>query len=136
MAHSLEVRVPLIDHRLVERIFPLSDRVKVGRGKPKQLLRRALASRLPQAHFTAKKRGFVGPTAMWLRNELRDMVIDELSPDRIGQLGFFDTSSITRLVDDHMSRRHNREAALWALLAFAVWHRVFVEQNATSPVMR
>ncbi|HET9440592.1 MAG TPA: asparagine synthase (glutamine-hydrolyzing) [Longimicrobiales bacterium] len=136
MAHSLEVRVPLVDHLLVERIFPLSDRAKVGRGKAKQLLRRALASRLPQAHFSAKKRGFVGPTAMWLRNELRDMVIDELSPARIGQLGFFDTDAVTKLVDDHMTRRHNREAALWALLSFAVWHRVFVEQPATPAAAR
>jgi asparagine synthase (glutamine-hydrolysing) len=136
MAHSLEVRVPLVDHVLVERVFPLSDRTKVGRGKAKQLLRRALASRLPQAHFNAKKRGFVGPTAMWLRNELRDMVIDELSPSRLGQLGFFDTDAVTQLVNDHMTRRHNREAALWALLSFAVWHRVFVEQHATAVVAR
>lgn len=136
MAHSLEVRVPFVDHQLVERVFPLSDRTKVGRGKAKQLLRRALASRLPQAHFSAKKRGFVGPTAMWLRNELRDMVIDELSPARIGRLGFFDTTAVTQLVNDHMTRRHNREAALWALLSFAVWHRVFVEQTATPAAAR
>jgi asparagine synthase (glutamine-hydrolysing) len=134
MAHSLEVRVPLVDHMLVERVFPLSDRVKVGRGRAKQLLRRALAPRLPSAHMTAKKRGFVGPTAMWLRNELRDMVLDELSPGRIGQLGFFDTTVVSQLVDDHMKRRHNREAVLWALLSFSVWHRVFVEQNALSVV--
>jgi asparagine synthase (glutamine-hydrolysing) len=76
----------------------------------------------------------VGPTAMWLRNELRDMVLDELSPGRIGQLGFFDTTVVSQLVDDHMKRRHNREAVLWALLSFSVWHRVFVEQNALSVV--
>jgi asparagine synthase (glutamine-hydrolysing) len=136
MAHSLEVRVPLVDHLLVEKIFPLSDRVKIGRGRAKQLLRRALAPRLPSAHMTAKKRGFVGPTAMWLRNELRDMVLDELSPARIGQLGFFDTAVVSRLVDDHMKRRHNREAVLWALLSFSVWHRGLVEQSTLLPATR
>lgn len=130
MAHSLEVRVPLVDHVLVQKIFPLSDRLKIGRGKAKQLLRRALAPRLPKEHFAAKKRGFVGPTALWLRHELREMVLDELSPDSIGQLGFFDMELVAQLVDDHMSRRHNRESALWALLSFAVWHRAFVSQPA------
>ncbi len=131
MAHSLEVRVPLVDHKLVEKVFPLSDATKVGRGRgrAKQLLRRALQSRLPEAHFKAKKRGFVGPTALWLRNELRDMVLDELSPERMKQLGFFDARVVSQLVDDHMTRRHNRESALWALLSFVVWHRVFVEQR-------
>jgi len=128
MAHSLEVRVPLVDHVLVEKIFPLSDRLKIGRGRAKQLLRRAMKPRLPQMHFAAKKRGFVGPTALWLRNELREMVLDELSSDRMRQLGFFDAKLVSQLVDDHMTRRHNRESALWALLSFAVWHRAFVGQ--------
>lgn len=137
MAHSLEVRVPFVDHVLVEKAFPLPDRQKIGRGRAKQLLRKAIADRLPTAHMTAKKRGFVGPTAMWLRNELRDMVRDELSPARIGRLGFFDTGFISRMVDDHMTGRHNRESVLWALLSFSVWHRVSVEGRshvrATTP---
>ena len=138
MAHSLEVRVPFVDHMLVERVFPLSDRQKIGRGRgrAKQLLRRALAPRLPAAHMTAKKRGFVGPTALWLRNELRDMLHDELSPSRLGKLGFFDTDVVSQLLDDHMTRRHNREAVLWALLSLSIWHRTFVEQKTTLAVAR
>jgi asparagine synthase (glutamine-hydrolysing) len=127
MAHSLEVRVPFVDHVLVEKAFPLADRLKVGRGRPKQLLRRALAPRLPRAHMKARKRGFVGPTATWLRNELRPMLLDELSPARLERLGFFDTKTVAGLVDDHMTRRQNREAVLWALLTFSVWHRAFLE---------
>src|SRR2546421_527462 len=67
MAHSLEVRVPFVDHVLVEQVFGLSDRVKIGRWQSKRLLKRALRSRLPRDHFHAPKRGFVGPTAAWLR---------------------------------------------------------------------
>ena len=129
MAHSLEVRVPFVDHELVERAFPLPDRVKIGRGRAKHLLRRALASRLPEAHFKAPKRGFVGPTAVWLRNELREMVLDELSADRLGRLGYFAPKAVSDLLDDHMSRRHNRESALWALLTFSIWHRVYCEDH-------
>jgi len=79
MAHSLEVRVPFVDHVLVEAVFPLPQRVKIGPWAAKRLLRRALRPRLPPDHLRAPKRGFVGPTAAWLRNELRPMLTDELS---------------------------------------------------------
>src|SRR3989442_1479494 len=60
MAHSLEIRVPLVDHELVERVFPLPDRVKIGLWQNKRLLKRALRQRLPEHHLRAPKRGFVG----------------------------------------------------------------------------
>jgi asparagine synthase (glutamine-hydrolysing) len=132
MAHSLEVRVPFVDHVLVEQAFPLPDRVKIGRGRPKHLLRQALADRLPRAHFQAPKRGFVGPTALWLRHELRDLVLDELSPARLGRLGFFDPATVDGFVRDHMSRRHNRESVLWALLSFSIWHRIYREAGGVA----
>jgi asparagine synthase (glutamine-hydrolysing) len=135
MAHSLEVRVPLVDHLLVEAIFPLPQRVKIGAWwQGKRLLRRALRPRLPAAHFRAPKRGFVGPTATWLRHELRPMVLDELSPARMARLGYFNPTVVQRLLDDHFSRRHNREAILWALLCFSTWHRLFVEASPAGVI--
>jgi asparagine synthase (glutamine-hydrolysing) len=128
MAHSLEVRVPLVDHVLVETIFPLPDRVKVGRFQPKRLLRAALHDRLPAEHFSAPKRGFVGPTAEWLRHELRDMLTDELSDERMDRLGLFDTAGIRRFVKEHLERTRNRETVLWNLLCLSVWHRLYVER--------
>jgi asparagine synthase (glutamine-hydrolysing) len=130
MAHGLEVRVPLVDHVLVEHIFPLSPREKIGWGRPKHLLRRAEANRLPPELFRAPKRGFVGPTATWLRHELRPMLSDELSPERIRRLGYFEPSVVTALLDDHMSRRRDREGILWALLCFSTWHRLVMEPAA------
>src|SRR6266550_2511391 len=111
MAHSLEIRVPLVDHELVERVFPLPDRVKIGLWQNKRLL----------------KRGFVGPTAAWLRHELRGMIEDELAPARLQRLGYFDPTVVRGLLDDHFSRRHNRAGILWALLCFSIWHRGYVE---------
>ena len=127
MAHSLEIRVPLVDHVLIERIFGLPDHVKIGWWRKKQLLKRALRPRLPQGHLTAPKRGFVGPTSAWLRHELRDVLGDELSSERIRRLGYFDPATVTRFFDDHLTRRRNREGILWALLSFSVWHRLYVE---------
>lgn len=128
MAHSLEVRVPFVDHLLVEAVFPLPARVKIGRWwNPKRLLRRALRPRLPAAHFRAPKRGFVGPTAAWLRNELRTTLTDELSPERQRRLGYFAPATVERLLREHLTGRQNREGILWALLCFSVWHRVYLE---------
>jgi asparagine synthase (glutamine-hydrolysing) len=133
MAHSLEIRVPFVDHELVERIFPLPAALKVGRWELKRLLRHALATRLPSGHFRAPKRAFVGPTAAWLRHELRPLLEDELSANRIRRLGYLDPSALGRLLADHFSRRHNREGILWALLCFSTWHRIYLEQPAVAP---
>jgi asparagine synthase (glutamine-hydrolysing) len=135
MAHSLEIRVPMVDHELVERVFPLSSSVKVGRWRwqLKRLLKRALASRLPVEHLRAPKRGFVGPTAAWLRNELRALVTDELSPGRMRRLGYFDPKAVDDLLKAHFTRRHNREGVLWGLLCFSTWHRLFLENAPVLP---
>jgi asparagine synthase (glutamine-hydrolysing) len=130
MAHSLEVRVPFVDHILVEAAFPLPQRVKIGRApvwQNKRLLRRALRPRLPAAHFQAPKRGFVGPTAAWMRNELRSLLTDELSAARQRRLGYFDSRVVETLLREHLTGRQNQERILLALLCFSTWHRLFVE---------
>lgn len=133
MAHSLEVRVPFVDHELVEQIFPLPDSLKVSVRRPKPLLREALKNRLPQEHFQAPKRGFVGPTAAWIRGELRPVIEDELSSARLGRLGFFDPKTIARLMNEHFEGRQNREGILWGLLCFSTWHRLYQEGPAIAP---
>jgi len=134
MAHSLEIRVPFVDHALVEHVFPLGSRVKIGWGERKRLLKQALRSRLPAAHFHAPKRGFVGPTSAWLRAELRERLEDELSEQRLGRLGYFRASAVRQFQDEHFARRQNREGLLWALLCFSTWHRLYVE--TPSPAYR
>ncbi len=130
MAHSLEIRVPFVDHALIGGVFPLPTHAKVSGGAPKRLLRHALEARLPAAHMHAPKRGFVGPTSAWLRNELRPMIEDELSPARLARLGHFDCRLVGTLLKDHFGHRHNREAILWALLCYSTWHRIYVESPA------
>ncbi len=134
MAHSLEIRVPLVDHELVERVFPLPDRVKIGWWRTKALMKRALRHRLLPEQFRAPKRGFVGPTGAWLRHELRGMLLDELSAARLRRLGYFDPSAVGTLLKEHFARRQNHERMLYALLCFSTWHRLFVEAPAAPAV--
>ena len=132
MAHGLEVRVPFVDHVLVERAFALPERLRTKWLRPKWLLRRALRSRLPTAHFSAPKRGFVGPTASWLRHEMREMVTDELSAARVADVGLFDGPVVQRMLQEHFDRRHNHEGVLWSLLTFLAWHRAHAVTPAAA----
>jgi asparagine synthase (glutamine-hydrolysing) len=136
MAHGLEVRVPFVDDALVECVYPLSRRRKIGLWTPKRLLRRAMRDRLPAVHFSAPKRGFVGPTGAWIRSELRDILTDELAPDRTRRLGLFDADVVARLLDDHLLFRRDREGILWSLLTFSTWHRAYVEAPSLHPLAR
>jgi asparagine synthase (glutamine-hydrolysing) len=139
MAHSLEIRVPLVDHELVEQVFPLPDRAKVRWCMKKLLLRRALRQRISRDQLRAPKRGFVGPTASWLRGELRPMLEDELSAARLNRLGYFDSTAVGHLLREHFERRHNHERILWELLCFSTWHRLYVEKpvaKAYQPTAR
>ena len=111
--------MPFVDHVLVESAFPLSQSVKIGpRWQPKRLLRQALAPRLTPAHLRAPKRGFVGPTTAWLRNELSGMLTDELSAARQQRLGYFEPAAIQTALREHLTGRQNRERILWRYCAF------------------
>ena len=106
----------------------MPQRVKIGRWwQNKRLLRRALRPRVPAPHFRAPKRGFVGPTSSWLRHELRDMLTDELSPERQRRLGYFEPSAVAMLLREHLTGQQNQERMLWALLCFSTWHRLYLE---------
>jgi asparagine synthase (glutamine-hydrolysing) len=121
MAHSLEVRVPILDTLVAELALALPVRLKVRGLAKKRLLRRAVASLLPREILEAKKRGFSAPIGTWLRNELRETARDVLSPANVRRQGFFDPAVVTRLLDEHTAMRADNSRKIWALLAFALW---------------
>jgi asparagine synthase (glutamine-hydrolysing) len=131
-AHSLEMRTPLVDHKLVDTVFRFDDATRIGNGTPKRLLREALAPWLPDAHFRAPKRGFVGPTAAWLRGELRPVLEEALAPERVKSVGFLNADLVTSFKHEHFTRRENREGILWAVLCFLTWHERYGRSAATG----
>src|SRR5206468_5996558 len=80
----------------------------------------------------APKRGFVGPTSAWLRHELRGVLEDELSTERLKRLSYFSPVAVSKLLGEHFSRRQNHERILWGLLCFSTWHRLYAE-GPTAP---
>jgi len=129
MANSLEVRVPFLDHRLVEFAVSIPPALKLRRMTKKYILRRTMARHLPTKIVRGKKRGFNVPIPLWLRHELRDLVYDVLSPRRIKQSGFFEPSAVAALVRDHDEKRADYSRNIWGLLIFMLWYDAYVRPS-------
>ena len=121
MQHSLEVRVPLLDHRVVEAAWELPLEVRIAAGRSKVVLRRLLARRLPAALFERPKRGFAQPVGAWLRGPLRPWAEDLLASSALAAHGLVDVATVRRLWGEHCSGRHDHHAALWTVLSLQAW---------------
>jgi asparagine synthase (glutamine-hydrolysing) len=121
MAHSLELRVPLLDQRVADFALAMPDRLKVRGFAKKRLLRRALAPLLPREIVHGRKQGFSIPLAAWLRGPLEPFARDVLSPQTLDRQGCLDAAAVTPLLDAHCSGREDLSRQLWGLMAFTLW---------------
>jgi asparagine synthase (glutamine-hydrolysing) len=128
MAHSLEVRVPLLDHELVEWMTRLPSRHKVRGLTLKHLLKAVARDLLPAVIVDRPKAGFHVPVPVWLRRELRPLVDQQLGRATIARQGVFDPREVDRLVAEHMSARREHSRNLWGLLMFGLWYDRHLER--------
>jgi asparagine synthase (glutamine-hydrolysing) len=136
MAHSLEVREPLMDHPLVEWLATLPSALKVNGSEGKYLLKRAFEPLLPHDVLYRRKMGFAVPLARWFRGPLRGSVRDSLLGDRLAATGFFNYACLRELVERHESGARDFSAAIWALLMFDGFLRATLEGQAAAPARR
>ena len=123
MAASLEARVPLLDHEVVEFAWRLPRHLKVGDGAGKRVLRAVLGRHVPAHLFAGRpKSGFAVPLDSWLRGPLREWAESLLSRKRLETDGLFDTALVRDWWDDHQSGAKNRQHALWNVLMFQAWY--------------
>lgn len=122
MAVSLEVRVPLLDHRVVEFAWSLPPSLNGAENQGKRLLRRVLYRRVPRALIERPKRGFAPPVGAWLRGPLRDWAEELLDPARLTE-GGIDARPIRALWSRHLSGAVNEQYRLWAVLMHEAWRR-------------
>jgi asparagine synthase (glutamine-hydrolysing) len=121
MANSLEVRSPLLDHRLVEAAFRIPSEMKIAVTQPKRLLRMIAASRLPPSIVRRRKHGFDAPIGRWIAGPCLEMFYaDVLSPSSIVPL-LLDSAEIRRLVREHCRAQMDHSYALWAIWVLARW---------------
>ena len=121
MAVSLEARVPMLDHRLVEFAWRLPLSLKIRERQGKWLLRQALYRHVPQALVDRPKMGFSVPIDRWLKGPLREWAEGLLDPVRLARQGWLCPEPVTRAWNDHKAGRRNTAAALWGVLMFQQW---------------
>jgi asparagine synthase (glutamine-hydrolysing) len=130
MAHSIELRVPLLDHEVMEFAASLPSRLKVKGLQTKVALKAALEGLVPQPILERRKAGFPVPYAAWLRNDLREFVSDTLLSERALQRGLFRREEIERLL---ATNRNGGETSkeIFSLTVVELWHQAFMDGAAT-----
>lgn len=123
MAHSLEVRPPFLDHRLVEFAASLPERFKLRGLRKKYLLKELMKEKLPAAMLRRKKIGLDIPTHDWLRGALRPLLEDTLAPEAVEHYGQFRSDVVQSLLRRHLERRENLGFHLWGLMILFLWMR-------------
>jgi asparagine synthase (glutamine-hydrolysing) len=134
MAHSLEVREPLMDHKLIEWLATLPSSMKVRGQEGKFLLKKAMEPQLPDDVLYRPKMGFSVPLARWFRGPLKQRVRDAVLGERLASTGWFDRPYLQHLVEAHQSGASDYSAPLWTLLMFEAFLRNVVD-DASAPAI-
>lgn len=121
LVHSLEVRMPFLDHVLVEYISRIQSAYKLRGLTSKYIFKKAVRELLPKNIIHRQKRGFSIPVALWLEKDLRDIVEDLCSETAIKRDGWFNYQHVRRLLDDHFAHRKDNRREIWTLLSFLIW---------------
>jgi len=126
MAHALEIRVPLLDHHLIELAATIPPRLKFPGFRTRAIYRQALQGVLPPKILARGKQGYSLPLKQWLRQDLRDYMVQLLRGSEVIR-AHFDPAGVEALVAEHLARKANHNHTLWALMNLTLWHRRFVE---------
>jgi asparagine synthase (glutamine-hydrolysing) len=123
-AAGIELGMPFLDHRLAEYVSALPDDRRVRGLATKWILRQAGKRLIPEV-LASRKAGFRLPVRDWLRNELRDTLLDHLQSSASRTRQYYETRLLDRMLDEHLKGRNNHETPLWTLLNLEIWHRQY-----------
>jgi asparagine synthase (glutamine-hydrolysing) len=126
MANSLEVRVPLLNHTLVEYLAEVPHNLKLRGMTTKFLLKKSMEGLLPASVINRPKKGFNMPVAHWIHGELRELTRDVFHPAKIRREGFFRPAYVQKLVDDHLNGTRDNRKLIWTLLVFELWYEKYM----------
>jgi asparagine synthase (glutamine-hydrolysing) len=128
MAASLEARVPLLDHKLIEFVTRIPARLKMQGLETKHIFKRAVRELVPAEILDRPKRGFGVPIQEWINEQLRDRIRETLTAPRTRQRGYVEPRYVDLLLDEHRRKRRDHSAQLWALFMLELWHRAFYDR--------
>jgi asparagine synthase (glutamine-hydrolysing) len=136
MAHSIEARSPLLDHRLIEFAQTIPASLKLARSnggwESKYILKRATEGLIPDEIRRRPKQGFDVPIKYWLNREMKEMAHDLLTGPRARQRGYFNPKSVAGLLLEHNRGVRDHAHSLWALLMLEIWRRMFIDREPAA----
>ncbi len=127
MATSLEARVPLLDHKMVEFAFSLPENLKLKGKTTKYFMKEALRGILPDEIIDRRKEGFSIPIKNWLKTDLKDLMFEYLSEKRIIESGLFNNTYVQNMINEHLDNKQNHAHRLWSLILFNIWREKFLK---------
>lgn len=127
MQHSLELRVPFCDHRIVELAMKIPSRYRVSALASKRLLKKITKGKVPDTVLKRKKLGFNAPVGRWLQRDLDRVAGEWLSPEIINKRGWFHAAEVRRLTDEHGAGRRDHAPRLWSMIVLEQWARIYID---------
>ncbi len=127
MANSLEARVPLLDHELIEFVVGIPSHLKMNGLETKYILKKAMEDIVPNEILYREKQGFGVPIGEWINIQLRERIIGDLSDKRAMERGFFNVDYIQTLLKEHSNGRRDHSHPLWVLWMFELWQRKYID---------
>jgi asparagine synthase (glutamine-hydrolysing) len=127
MQHGLEVRVPFLDHKLMEYCATIPPEMKIKWFRKKYLLKKAVSPLLPPTVLQHKKQGFVGPMAKWLQNELKGLTLEKLSDKNLKKHGLLNTDTVQTVLKEHYNGTETNDTLIWSLLIFQSWFDLYID---------
>lgn len=134
MAASVEVRTPILDHRLVEFVAALPPALLVRGREQKHILKRVARRYLPSDVVHRPKTGFAAPVRAWVSRDLRPLIRELLAPDRLRRRGILEPTAVQRIIDDQWAGREDNALRIWAFLTFELWARTFLDRDGEAPL--
>jgi len=132
MSVSLECRVPLLDHQLVELAASVPASIKMQNGELKHLLKQALRGTLPDEILYRKKRGFGAPIGAWLRGQLLPLMRQVLSQELVKARGLFNPQTVQQVMHEHMTQQADHTDHLQALMNLELWCRLYLDGHSVD----
>ena len=132
MAVSLEARVPLLDHKLIEFVNRIPAKLKLNGLETKHIFKRAIRDIVPPEILDRPKQGFGVPVQEWINQQLRDRIRETLTEQRTRERGYIESRYVQLLLDEHERGRRDHSPQLWALFMLELWHRVVYEGQGTD----
>jgi len=129
MANSLEVRVPLLDHRFMELAASIPHYMRLKKFSTKHIFKNTMKRLLPLEIINRSKQGFSIPLKNWLRKDLKPMMLDILSEEQIKKRGYFNYNYVKKLIDEHLNGLENHSHRLWSLMVFELWYENYMDKR-------